>query len=398
MQNGESSGEAGSPQEEQGRPTLAGIFLSFLRLGATAFGGPAMVAHVRTMAVQQKNWLDEETFKEGVALCQTIPGATAMQTCAYVGLRLRGVPGAAAAFIGFGLPAFSLMLALSALYVRFNALPAVAATLGGLRALIVAVISHAALAFGRSYLKKWQDFLIAPIAAALFWLGASPILVVIGSAVLGAALSHGDGIPKEARAERKPFALAAILVIIGSAGACLLALLLFGGRLFDLSLLMMKVDIFAFGGGFASLPLMLHEVVDLRRWMDVKTFMDGIALGQVTPGPIVITSTFVGYVLSGPLGALTATVSIFLPSFVMVVVTSPFFARLNAFPLFRKAVAGILCSFVGLLASVAVRLGFSVGWDIPRIGLACAAFIALVLRVDLLWVVLGGIGISVLLR
>jgi chromate transporter len=104
-------------------PTLPQVFFAFLRLGATAFGGPAMVAHVRAMAVQRKGWLTEGDFRNGVALCQTIPGATAMQSCAYVGLRLRGVQGAAASFIGFGLPAFLLMACLSELYVRYRGLP-----------------------------------------------------------------------------------------------------------------------------------------------------------------------------------------------------------------------------------------------------------------------------------
>jgi chromate transporter len=382
-----------------GQPSLARLFLSFLRLGITAFGGPAMVAHIRKMAVEQKLWLDEETFRSGVALCQTIPGATAMQTCAYVGLQLRGVRGAAASFIGFSLPAFLLMLVLSALYVHFHTLPAVAMVFSSLRALIVALIAHASFTFGRSYLKKWQDFLIAALAAAAFWFGFSPILVVLGSAGLGVALSfRRESRPQEVKPKDKPLPVIPLFIILGSAAVCLLALFFINKNLFQLSLLMMKVDLFAFGGGFASIPLMLREVVDLRHWMDPKMFMDGIALGQVTPGPVVITSTFVGYALKGPLGATVATASVFLPSFVMVIVTSPFFARLNALPLFRKAIAGILCSFVGLLVSMAVRLGFAVGWDIPRIILSCAAFAALILRVDPLWVILAGIGISFILR
>ncbi|NJD53078.1 MAG: chromate transporter [Candidatus Methanoperedens sp.] len=105
-------------QRDNKNPSITHLFTSFLRLGATSFGGPAMVAYIRKMAVEQKHWLDEETFRYGVALCQTIPGATAMQTSAYVGLRARGVAGALVSFAGFGLPAFIIMMALSALYVR----------------------------------------------------------------------------------------------------------------------------------------------------------------------------------------------------------------------------------------------------------------------------------------
>lgn len=381
------------------RPSATTIFLSFFRLGATAFGGPAMLAHVRRMVVQQKKWVDEETFRNGLALCQAIPGATAMQTCAYVGLRLSGVRGAAASFLGFGLPAFVLMLALSILYVHFNALPAVVATFDGLRALIVALIAQAALTFGKSYLRRWQDYLLAIAAAALFWFGVSPILVVPISAILGAALAYRKGdTAKKAGAEPKTFELRQVVLILGSTIVVLAVLFFLNRALLSLSFLMMKIDVFAFGGGFASVPLMLHEVVDVRHWMGPKAFMDGIALGQITPGPIVITSTFVGYILQGVPGAVVATVSIFLPSFILVIVTSPFFMRLNSYALFRKAVEGILCSFVGLLLSTAVRLAFNVDWDIWRIVLACLAFAALLLRVEVLWVVLGAIAFSLIFR
>jgi len=119
-------------------PSLAILFLSFVRLGATAFGGPAMVAYIRRMAVEQQRWLDDAAFRDGVALCQTIPGATAMQVAAYVGFRARGVAGAAVSFIGFGLPAFILMVGLSAFYARSYALPPVVAIFNGLQLIVAA--------------------------------------------------------------------------------------------------------------------------------------------------------------------------------------------------------------------------------------------------------------------
>ncbi len=241
--------------------------------------------------------------------------------------------------------------------------------------------------------------LIVAFAAALFWFGLTPILVVAVAAVLGMGLSYRmKEAPKTPNVVHAPFRLIPLGAVLGSAALGLIFLLVFDKRLFQLSLLMMKVDLFAFGGGFASIPLMLHDVVDVRHWMDQKVFMDGIALGQITPGPVVITSTFVGYIFRGPLGAVIATLSIFLPSFVMVIATAPFFARLNAFPLFRKAVNGILCSFVGLLVCTAVRLGLAIPWTIPYVILSAAAFAALLLRVDLIWVVVSGAALSLLLR
>lgn len=380
-------------------PSIAQLFIAFLRLGLTAFGGPAMVSVIRKMAVQDRHWLDEDTFLGGVALCQTIPGATAMQTTAFVGFQLRGVKGAAASFIGFGLPAFLLMFGLSFLYTRYQSLPAVAAAFGGLRALIVALIAHASLTFGHSYLRRWRDLIIVVFAAALFWFGLTPVLVVVPAAILGIGLSFDKNeTPKALRVVHAPFRLVPLIVVLGSAAVGLICLLVFEKDLFQLSLLMMKVDLSAFGGGFASIPLMLHDVVDVRHWMDQRVFVDGIALGQITPGPVVITATFVGYIFRGPLGAVIATLSIFLPSFALVIVTAPFFARLNALPLFRKAVDGILCSFVGLLLVTAVRLGLAVPWTIPYWILAAAALAALLLRVDLIWVVISGAALSLLLR
>ena len=380
-------------------PTHPQLFLAFLRLGATAFGGPAMVAHIRALAVEEKRWLDEAAFRNGVALCQTVPGATAMQTSAFVGLRVRGVRGAAVSFVGFGLPAFLLILVLSALYARFHGVSLVASTFAGLRALVVALVGHAAFTFGRSYLKKWQDFLIVPIAALLFWVGLSPVLVILVSFALGIGLRIRERqATQESPTKREPFPLRSVVFILGGAALCLFALFLFDSRLLSLSLLMLRIDLFAFGGGFASIPIMLHEVVQVQGWVQPKTFMDGIALGQITPGPIVMTATFVGYVVRGILGALVATVSIFLPSFLLLITVAPSFQQLNSFHLFRKGVGGILCSFVGLLASTAVRLAISLRWDIPLVALAAAAIAALVLRINLLWIVLGVTVLSLIFR
>ena len=162
-------------QQIEQYPSLIHLFTSFLRLGATAFGGPAMVAYIRKMAVDQKHWMDEKTARDGIALCQTIPGATAMQMCAYVGLRAKGAAGAAASFIGFGLPAFLFMTILSALYVETYKLPVVVSAFNGLQAIIVAVVANATVSFGRTSLKNWKNLIGMIIAASMFGLGMSPI-------------------------------------------------------------------------------------------------------------------------------------------------------------------------------------------------------------------------------
>ena len=144
-------------QDTHQSPSMAQLFGSFLRLGITAFGGPAMIPYVRKMAVVQKHWLDGESFQDGVALCQVIPGATVMQMVAYVGLKMRGVAGALASYIGFGLPALLLMLLLSILYTYTRSLPAVVSAFSGMQAIIVAVVANATLSFGKNLSEKLEE-------------------------------------------------------------------------------------------------------------------------------------------------------------------------------------------------------------------------------------------------
>ena len=384
-------------QQTNSKPTIAHLFASFLRLGATAFGGPSMVAYIRRMAVQQKHWLDEGTFRDGIALCQMIPGATAMQTAAYVGLRTRGVIGAGASFVGFGLPAFLLMMMLSALYANTHTLPAVVSAFNGLQSIIVAIVANATVSFGRTSLKNWKHFIIAGVATAMFGLGVNPIIVILFAALFGFALIESKQLALRPTTDsRVSHSAKTLLLLLALTAIGFLLLLLLQRTLFDLAALMFRVDLFAFGGGFASVPLMFHEIVQVRGWLDGPTFLNGIVLGQVTPGPIVITATFVGYLLHGLLGGLIATISVFLPSFMILVGSVPYFDKLRSSPYFNKAIGSILCSFVGLLLTVTLRFAWSVHWDFLRIILASAALVALFLRVDILWVVVIGTLISVI--
>lgn len=380
------------------RPALALLFASFLKLGLTSFGGPAMIAYIRRMAVDQKRWLDDETFRAGVALCQAIPGAHAMQMAAYVGLRTRGVAGAAVIYISFGLPAFLMIVVLSALYEQTHDLPIVVSLFNGLQAIIVAIVAYAALSFGKSFLKIWRDLALAAFAAGVFLLGISPFIIIILASFIGLIIYKDQPIQPRPVSPLKTSQTIVPLMLISSAATIGFVLLyMFQRNLFDLAALMFRIDLFAFGGGFAALPLMLNEVVDVRSWMDYQTFMSGIALGQITPGPIVITAAFVGYMMYGLIGAIVATFAIFLPSFLMVIGTVPYYDRLSGSSRFNRAVNGIICSFVGLLASVAFHFASNMQWNFPHATMAVVAFIALLFEVDILWVILIGALISVFL-
>jgi len=386
-------------REVKAVPSLMELCVAFVRLGATAFGGPAMVAYIRRLAVEQKRWLDARAFDDGVAFCQAVPGATAMQTAAYVGLSVRGAAGAAACFVGFGLPAFGLMMALAVLYARTHNLPAVTSTFGGLQAIVVAIVANAAMAFGKTTLKHWRHAPITGLAVALFGLGMNPFAVIVLSALLGFWLLREEIAlaPAETWPAPMPPTIKPVLFILCVVAVFLAALFFFNRQLFHLALMMFRIDLFAFGGGFASVPLLFSEVVTVRQWLDGPTLLDGIVLGQITPGPIVITATFVGYQLNGITGAVVATVGVFLPSFLIVVAAGPQFDRLRNSPVFARLIGGALCSFPGLLLVVTTHFARNVTWDVSRLLLAVAAFIALRLDTNILWVVVVGTGLSLLL-
>jgi chromate transporter len=376
--------------------SLTRLFLSFLRLGLTAFGGPAMIVHIKELSIKKNTWLDEERFKDGVVLCQSIPGATAMQMAAYVGLKTKGLGGALASYIGFGLPAFVFMLLFSILYSGYHKLSFVQSLFAGLHVIIVAIIAQASYSFGKNSVKNSQDFFIAVFSAAFLGIGISPLLVIPGAGLTSILLLRSTlSSPPTADRKTEKYQFKQIIAVLLILLIGLAALYFINIDSFILSVLMMEIDLFAFGGGFTSLPLMLHEIVGVRGWVDPKTFMDGIALGQVTPGPIVITATFVGYLLQGFWGSLVATISIFTPSFLILVIINPVFERLKASPLFLKATQGLLVSFVGLLLYALIKFGIAIPWDIFRILLGVAALIALIKKIDLLVVVVIGGVVSI---
>lgn len=380
------------------REKLPRLFLAFLRLGLTAFGGPAMVAYIRELAVKKNKWLTEASFKDGVAVCQSIPGATAMQAAAYAGLRAGGPLGAVVAYVGFALPAFLLMVALSALYGKVHDLATVVSVFKGLQVIVVAMVANATVNFGRTSIKRWQDGLLGVGAAAFLVLGGSPIKAIVASALLALILYRKVGPRHEHIAVQGTWIehLKVPLVITTALALGLFSLFYLDRNLFDLSALMLKVDLFAFGGGYASVPLMLHEVVGAKHWMDSKTFMDGIALGQVTPGPIVITATFVGYLVAGLPGAFVGTISIFTPSLVILMAAVAYFDRIQENLLFQRALRGALVSFVGLLLAVTIQFALAIDWGVSQILMAIAAFLALRFDFDILWVVILGAVVSAL--
>ncbi len=387
------------------------IFASFLRLGLTAFGGPAMVAYIRELCVKKKAWVSPENFQEGIALVQTVPGATAMQAAAYAGLRAGGSPGALAAYTGFALPTFIFMLLLSAAYKMGQDVPAIISLFNGLQVIVIALVANAATSFSKKTIKSWHDILLTLAGALYIIFSGSPVTVIICSVAIGPLLYRRTGkaadndrkqVEKTAeykknqqKFQQQTFRFGLGLTIIMA--ILLILLIFFMPKQFTLACLMLKIDIFAFGGGYASLPLMLHEIVEARHLLDEKTLLDGIALGQVTPGPIVITATFVGYLLYGISGAIIATIAIFTPSFLVILLVTPWFDKIKTNTSFQHAMRAVVCSFVGLLIAVTIRFSLAIEWQWLSAIICLAAFIALYRKVDILWVVLGGGLLSTIL-
>lgn len=378
--------------QQKESPSYLDLFLVFFWMGLTAFGGLAMTAHVRKHIVDKRKWLDGDVFDSGLALCQVIPGAIIMQLAAYVGLKLKGVRGAVVCFVGFGFPAFLIMFILSVFYKHSKNIESVELILKGLRVIIVAIIANAALEFGKKNFKNVNDWIIAVIAGGLFLTKLHPVLVLIAAALLGLVLTKKEsGVSAEfVRTKTFRFFLSIFALVLVCAGM----LYFVNKEYFTLATIMLRIDLFSFGGGLASMPIMYHELVDLFGWFDEKTFMDGVILGQVTPGSIIIAATFFGYLHFGVLGSMLATICVFTPSFLILMGLIPFFDRLKTFPQFNKVVNGILCSFVGLLTIITYRFAIGVQWNPIYILFTVVALVLLMRKVDAIWVVLGGVALS----
>lgn len=377
------------------RPTIIQLFLSFLRLGLTAFGGPAMVQYIKELSVDKRQWIDNESFNHGVALCQTVPGAIAVNMASYVGLKIRGITGMFVSFLGFIMPAFLLLLMFSVAYSKTRDLPVMTSLFNGLQVIVVAIIANAALSFGKNTIKKRQDILLAATCAVLLMFKVNPFIVIMAAAI-GGMIFYKVNVPifSSIRANSSQYlnnsAMLLVCFLIGLA-----SLVFIDKTLFDLAFTMLKIELFAFGGGYTALTLMFHEVVEVWRWLDSKTFMDGVALGQVTPGPILINATFVGYFLKGFWGSVVGTLAIFTPGVILIAIIMPFWDRLGALALFLSAIKGIITCFIGLLVFVALKFALAVPWDIIRVLLVVTAFIALTKRVDVLYVIFIGAAISI---
>lgn len=383
-------------------PSVAQIARAFLHLGLTAFGGLAMVEPIRRRIVQEKAWLSQKEFLDGLALCQLVPGATVVQLATYVGYHLRRTKGSLVAAVAFIFPAFLLMLGLSWLYHGYGELAWVKTVSQGLGAVVIALLVQTLWRFQEIVRRHWLDAALSLLTLGALWGGANYLAVFLGAGLLRLALGWKlaplPGSPHEGTAVAAPHPGLVIAQVVGS--LAVLALLVRGLWHWDrqlglMSLIFLKIGVIAFGGGYVMIPILQWDMVDHLGWLTQHQFLDGILLGFVTPGPIIITATFIGYWLQGLAGAVVGTIAIFLPPILIIIFLSPYYQWVKESRWMRPVIQGILSALVGMLILVVLQMGRAslVNWQSWVIMLAAAVSL-IAFRLNLLLVVLAAACLS----
>jgi chromate transporter len=369
--------------------TLVAIFL---RLGATSFGGPA--AHIALMedeVVRRRGWLTQAEFLDLVGATNLIPGPNSTEMAIHIGHRVAGWPGLVVAGVCFILPAALIVAALAWTYVTYGRLPPVAGVLYGVKPVVIAVVVQALWRLGRSAIRTPLLAAVAAVAAALVTLGVHELVVLFG---VGLAVPVLWGVFRRPRSDA-PAALALLATPTVPIAGVAAGATPFG--LWPLFWFFVKVGSVLFGSGYVLLAFLRADLVERYGWLSEQQLLDAVAVGQVTPGPVFTTATFIGYLLGGPAGAAVATVGIFLPAFVFVALSVPLLARLRRSVVAGAFLDGVNTASLALMAVVTVQLGRAALVDGITIALAAASAILLLrFRVNATWLVLGGAGVGLL--
>ena len=389
-------------------PTLGELVRTTTHLGAIGYGGPAILALMKQTLVAKKHWISEKDFMNALSLAQALPGATGVTVLGYVGFKLKKVWGGVLAPLGFITPPTILMIGLSWAYFTYGQLPFVKALFAGLGALVVALLVNAFLVLGRAVFPKlgwrsWKGLLIALASfTSAYVLHLNVVWIVLGAAVVGYLLfsltaGTAPGTNSEPSPALKPERLSIrdlvpALVVAGIVAAALLV-----PYTRELMATFLGIGATAFGGGFGSIPLIQASVVDAHGWLATKEFVDGIALGQITPGPVFITATFIGYRVAGVIGAIVATLGVFLPSLTAIILMADLHGRIQGHKAVQAVIKGLQAAFIGLIASVALQFAFKslLTWQEWLIFVAGFVYIA-ILKKNSVWAILATIAFSFL--
>lgn len=376
-----------------GRVSLWTLFTLFLRIGCTAFGGfMALIAVVQNHAVERRKWLTQEEMLDGVSLATVLPGPVAVNTIAYVGHRLRGTAGALACTIGVILPSFLLMLALSVAYLTWGQLPVVGKLFMGFIPAVAAIILVAAWNMGRKTIKVPYEGVITVIAAALMVWHSSFVVslgIIAGSGVAGWLLFGEKRADSSKRPEGKARSEGSQLnVAVAPLALTVPFWSVNGAMLLKLFMTFAGMSVFLFGGGYVFIPLIQHTVVDSNGWLTRQEFVDAIAMSQIMPGPIVLSTVFIGYKVAGFFGALVATIGIFLPPGILMIAGTHALNRIKQSPLIKAALRGIRPAIIGMIISAVIAVGMTAQHHWVSLLIFAAALLALLrFKLDVVWVI-----------
>ncbi len=339
----------------------------FLRLGLLGFGGPvALVGQMERELVAEKGWLTKEQMRQAIAVCQSMPGPLAIQVGVYVAYLRGGFWGAWAGGWAFILPNFVIVSALGALYVYLGDLPPVTAVFYGVSPAVIALILHSCWRLAKLGMEDWLQWVIAAACFAVTIILKSEVaLLFIGAGILG-ILYYGTPFRRPPASPTllgiAPLAVPAVVPIAPVANASVLGKLL---------LFFLKAGSLTFGSGLVIVPFLEQGLVHEFGWLDQRQFLIAVAIGMISPGPVVITATFVGFIVGGFWGSLVATVGIFLPSFLFVLIVAPILIRHGNNPNVKGFVKGAYGAAIGTILGACVLLGqVAVGdWLTAAIGI-----------------------------
>ena len=374
---------------------------SFFKLGLTAFG-MAMLQQIKSTLIKNK-WLSQKEIDEGVAMVQLYPGPLMYNLSIYCSYKLRGFWGSLLSSFFFILPSYILMVFLSWLYFAYGSVAWVKPMFLALDAMVVGIVFNIFLGFGKRYVQGASASIIAGTAFLLLLYHVNGLIIIAIAIALEYILaiffkekSQSPTKDKDIVRTNLPGSLSGRLIGIIASGVVFAGIIIWGlidhSQNAQLFFSMFKIGAVAFGSGFTIMPLLQQTAVLSHHWLTMRQFADGIAFGQITPGPILITSTFVGYKVSGLLGSALATFAMFFPSFFYTLIVTEIYEKIRAKAWIQQAIHGIMSAFTGMLAWVVLSLG-EVSLHKPLLFIWAVASFILVryLKINILWIFLVGI-------
>ena len=361
---------AGSNEAASG--SLPDVLRYFLYLGTFGFGGPiALAGYMQRDLVERRHWISRKDYVDGLALAQLAPGPLAAQLAIYLGWAKGRVFGATAVAAAFILPSFVMVLALSAVYVRYGGLSWMQSAFYGIGAAVIAIIARSALKLVKLTLGRdrllWTLFIVSAVATA--WTESEIIWLFLASGLVALIVRARRGLGVPAAALLPPGLLVAIGGAVATGAAVTWPLLT------KIALYFAEAGSFVFGSGLAIVPFLHGGVVNQFHWITEQQFLDAVAVAMITPGPVVITVAFIGYLVAGPLGAGAASVGVFVPCYLFVIIPAPYFRRFADNPRVRAFVDGVTAAATGAIAGAAFVLGRRALIDFTTVGIALVTWL-----------------------